>query len=545
MSKKYVIKVKKILQARKEFFLLAGIILAGLILRLVNIGTEPYWSDEILSLEIAKHYIGNLSGLWNYLQLVEVHPPLYYYLVQIWGGWFGFGEAAIRSLSLIFSLGVIYLTYWAGLVLFNNKRIGLLAAFFTAILPMQIEFGQEARPYAIYSFLGILSLILLAKYFKAKTSKHKFWLISAFTLASIFGLYLHYSYMLIIIPLSIYWLIKLIMDKSGKEFLWWLGSMTIIFLGFYLWLPTLIFKSFLMDSVVPGQRVVYENRPFVFFEEAVNSLLWTTKTVPSIIEIITALLVKMMFAGLAAMIILKKKEWLKKHKETLIYLGSIFVMSIVLFLIFPSSTKYTTLLYRHILFDSSILALLLGAMFIQIKNIRWRIICLSLFLISLMTFQINILGDDSIYDINHRFKLVVEHINNHYQNGDLLLSARSFTRPQFNYYLKKDIPSFISALPMQIILPDFMSSRDTLGIVENETQLRSFSIDWPGLSKKMNYLLKKNKAKRVWVIGDSRTYIIRKWFVFNGWKVAFEPIGDMFPLTLYVKSPLKNGSELN
>lgn len=536
MLKEYILKIKKTFFKRKEFFLLIGITLVGFILRMINIAVEPFWCDELLSLTIVKHYLGDPSGLWSYLQLVEVHPPLYYYLIQGWGSLFGFTEAPIRFLSLIFSLGTIYLTYWAGLVLFKSKKIGLLAAFFCAILPMQIEFGQEARPYAMYCFLGILSIILLAKYFKEQKTKTKIILASGYILCSLIGIYLHYSYALIIITTASYWLIRLIINKSGKEFLWWLGAMTIIFLGFYPWLATLIFKTFLINDVITyPPRTFYYARDFAFFERALNSLIWTTKEIPTILEIIVAVGVKIMLVGLVFQIIKKNQLWLAKYKTNLLYLGWIFMISILAFLILPSSTTYTNLMYRHIIFDSVILALLLGALFIQIKNIKWRIIWLSLFLISLMTFQVKIIGDDSLYDINHRLKIMVDYINEQYQDGDIIMTAASFTRPQFNYYLRQGLPEIIGIYSTQLLIDDFMATKDTLGMMENEAQLRYSLTDWPGLDTKMNYLVKKNNATRVWVIGDGNKGQIRKWFTFNGWWIGFEPIGPLFPLTLYVK----------
>jgi uncharacterized membrane protein len=521
---------------KKPAFLLAIIVALGAGLRLINIGGEPYWSDELLSLSIAKHYLGDIAGLWHYLQIAEVHPPLYYYLMQIWGSWFGFAEAGIRSLSLIFSLGIIGLAYWAGLVLFDSKKIGLLAAFFTAILPMQIEFGQEARPYAIYCFFGILSLILLFKYFTEQKTAKKLWLISLFIVCNVIGLYLHYSYALILIPLSSYWLIRLIIKKSSREFLWWLSTMAIIFVGFLPWLPTLIFKTFLINNIVTEiGRGAYFVRPFAFFENAFNGLLWADKQSPHIMEIIVALLVKIMFAGLLVMIIKNKDLWLKKYKNSLIYLVAILILSILLFLCMPSSANYTALLFKHILFDSIILALLMGALFRQIENGHRRLICLLLLMVSLMTFQIKIISNDSIYDIDYRFKMIVDHINENYQEGDMLLIYLAQIRPQANYYLKDEIPGFVGVFPADIMLPDFMAARDTLGFMENESQLRFSMVSWPSMGKKLNYLIKKNQPRRVWVFGDGVKDQIREWLVLNGWKIGFEPIGSMFPLALYIK----------
>jgi len=62
-------KVKKIIS--HELFILGLILFLALILRLINLGAEPYWGDEVLSLDIVRHYHNNLAEMIRYIREIE------------------------------------------------------------------------------------------------------------------------------------------------------------------------------------------------------------------------------------------------------------------------------------------------------------------------------------------------------------------------------------------------------------------------------------------------------------------------------------------
>src|SRR5688572_8908878 len=95
---------------RRLTWALGGVLLVGLLLRLCNIAAEPYWGDEILSLDITTHF-SSIGEMLRYLSVVEFHPPLYYILLFPWVRVFGTSEAATRGLSLLFSVASLPLVY--------------------------------------------------------------------------------------------------------------------------------------------------------------------------------------------------------------------------------------------------------------------------------------------------------------------------------------------------------------------------------------------------------------------------------------------------
>ena len=104
---------------------------------------------------------------------------------------------------------------------------------------------------------------------------------------------------------------------------------------------------------------------------------------------------------------------------------------------------------------------------------------------------------------------MVDYINERYQEGDLILVNTARIRPQLNYYLKSNLPEFIGIDPIDMIVTDFMATRETLGFRENESQLRVSSASWPEINKKINNKNKKNNKKIIRDLGNDTNMTIR------------------------------------
>lgn len=126
-------------------------------LRAFQIGAKTLWLDEAFSLWVARH---PLPELWAWLVRIDQHPPLYYTLLHFWLA-FGDGEAALRSLSALAGSASIPLMYGLGRVI-GGHRLGLLAALLLAISPLHVQFGQEARMYALLTLAATLAMWGLA-----------------------------------------------------------------------------------------------------------------------------------------------------------------------------------------------------------------------------------------------------------------------------------------------------------------------------------------------------------------------------------------------
>lgn len=111
------------------------------VLGLITIGSKSFWLDEAFSVAIARLPTPELlSFLWRF----ELHASPYYLLLQPWLA-LGTSEAVTRTLAVVFGVVAVAATFVVG------KRYGVAfrAALLLAVLPMFIQYEQEARVYTL------------------------------------------------------------------------------------------------------------------------------------------------------------------------------------------------------------------------------------------------------------------------------------------------------------------------------------------------------------------------------------------------------------
>lgn len=165
----------------------------GIFARFYHLGEKVYWMDEVAtSIHISGHRIsdvhqmagsplplnaGDLVDRYQRLQpgrgIKDItmglartdteHPPLYYVLLYGWAKLFGTSSAALRSMSAVAGVAAIGLMFWLGMELFDNRRAALWCAALFAISPIQVLYAQEAREYALWVGLFLLSSTLLLR----------------------------------------------------------------------------------------------------------------------------------------------------------------------------------------------------------------------------------------------------------------------------------------------------------------------------------------------------------------------------------------------
>ena len=114
--------------------------------RWYGIGHEALWLDEAYSWWDAHQ---SFADLWNLVPQCDPHPPLYFALLKIWMQVFGDSPSAMRSLGALLSVATVGCVMAAGWQI--SARAGLFAGLLFATAPFQIEFAQDARPYALFS----------------------------------------------------------------------------------------------------------------------------------------------------------------------------------------------------------------------------------------------------------------------------------------------------------------------------------------------------------------------------------------------------------
>ena len=133
---------------------LIGIIVLALLLRLNQISTLDYWTDEFYSMITAKSI---LDGTFPVLPsgAINHRATLYFHFLAGSIKLFGFNQFAGRSLNLIFTCLIICALYSIGRNLFGRST-GAVSAFLFAISPLAIHVAREIRMYEMTAFLSLV-----------------------------------------------------------------------------------------------------------------------------------------------------------------------------------------------------------------------------------------------------------------------------------------------------------------------------------------------------------------------------------------------------
>lgn len=207
-----------------------SVLLAALV-RFWGLARESIWLDEATSIMIARMDVRSLIE-WV---AADIHPPLYYLLLH---GWIALGqsELVVRSLSVLFGVGTVAVTWALARELFDSQ-VALFSTLLLALSPLHVFYSQEARMYvaaAMWSTLGSYLLLLALR----RRSRFLWW---GYLVANACALYTHYFALFALLFQALY---ALLYTRKGGEgnraFRPWLWSTLGIGLTFLPWLPTLV-----------------------------------------------------------------------------------------------------------------------------------------------------------------------------------------------------------------------------------------------------------------------------------------------------------------
>jgi len=158
-----------------ELCVVALTVAVSAVIAWIHIRSTSIWFDEGLTLLITSGHgtlewrLGlaqfkpttNLTRILSQLYTYDVHPPLYFWTLAIWRSCFGASLEIARMLSAIFIMGALILMY----------RFALQTPFRWPVVPVVIyacsaagvRYAYNARPYAMASFLVVLTLCLVQR----------------------------------------------------------------------------------------------------------------------------------------------------------------------------------------------------------------------------------------------------------------------------------------------------------------------------------------------------------------------------------------------
>jgi uncharacterized membrane protein len=164
------------------------------------------------------------------------HPPLYYLLARAWTAAVGEGTAALRALSAALGALCVPAAGWLGAEASGsrrpeNSRPAAWAAALFAASPFFVAYAQEAREYALWTLLTLLScatLLRAARRTEAGADARADWVL--FSLLTALSLYTSLSSAAVIAAQGLHAL-----NRGGRVLRWTVGAMAASGLAFAPW----------------------------------------------------------------------------------------------------------------------------------------------------------------------------------------------------------------------------------------------------------------------------------------------------------------------
>lgn len=212
-----------------HLLLLGGLVAAGFLLRLMLLADKSIWLDEAFSIAISQR---NPIDVVRMVILTDTHPPLYYLILNLWLE-LGTGEGQVRLLSVLFSAASIAMIYKLAGALYEDPRAGVLAAAILAFSPFQIWYAQEARMYAMLTFLLLASAYFFIMALRRRSTLD--WV--AFVVATTLALYTDNGALWFVLAIGIFYLLSI--KRFPGTRLGWTLSQVGVGLLYAPWLPFL------------------------------------------------------------------------------------------------------------------------------------------------------------------------------------------------------------------------------------------------------------------------------------------------------------------
>ncbi len=156
------------------------------------------WYDEVFSYNIAAQPFGSMTQILY--AGADTNPPLYTMLLHFWLK-LGTSDIHVKLFSLLFALASIPLVYLLARRMFG-RHAALISSLLFATSPSVITYSVEARPYALFVFLSLLSTYCLTRTLQERvgfglwTRKH-LWL--CYGLATTLCVYTHWFALLVVL----------------------------------------------------------------------------------------------------------------------------------------------------------------------------------------------------------------------------------------------------------------------------------------------------------------------------------------------------------
>lgn len=273
---------------RHQYWSLALIAIGMSGLALGNITRWSMWFDEAFGAYLVRF---DYAGIAHYTGL-DVHPPLYYWVLKAWVSIWGTSELAFRSLSLVFALIALVGVFVLVRRVFHSPAAALAASAAVAISPMVIRFSDEARMYTMVTAITVWATYLLVRLRKSQSLRG--WVLYG-VLVSI-GMWTHYFTAFVWLA---HWAWRWYERRKGTiERFWskgWVVAYACAIALFLPWLPTAVKQTvtvqggFWIPPLSAYTPVDYTSDALLYREYGAVSYWWPVVYIAGMIAVIGVL----------------------------------------------------------------------------------------------------------------------------------------------------------------------------------------------------------------------------------------------------------------
>ena len=298
---------------------------------------DSVWFDESYTAYLIR---GDFGEIWN-LTALDVHPPVYYFLLKIWSLMFGTSAVALRGMSVFFGVIAIFLVFFLVRKLFNDK-VASLATIFTTFSPVLIRYTEEMRMYTlVFAIVVAASLVLI---YAIESGKKRFWMLYGVLVA--LGMWTHYftalAWVAHVVFLGFYY--KKDLKKVWQKLLIGYGLAILLFLpwiGIFFRQMVGVSGGFWIAEVTATTMVNYLTMS-VIFAEANNIKGWLIVAVIAMLVVVLTLIYK------------------KKHDKRLLLLELLIIVPPLLLLLLSLPPMTPLFVDRYVIYSSVLIWTWLG-----------------------------------------------------------------------------------------------------------------------------------------------------------------------------------------
>jgi 4-amino-4-deoxy-L-arabinose transferase-like glycosyltransferase len=419
------------------------VILVALGLRLVRLDFQPLWWDEGWSLYFARTGVGAMLEL----TAVDIHPPLYYFVLHLWTGVLGPASYIVRLLSVLVGTATVALIYPTGRVLLGRTG-GLLAALLVAISPFHIYYSQEVRMYGLVMLLG-LAAFLCAMKMEGSERRMPWWL--GYVVTATAALYAQYYAAFLLLALNLWVLARWLKERRPfREMIPWLGAQVAVALLFLPWvwyaggkLSSYVRFKVQADQDAPLNAFAYISRHLVAFNwghaEGTLADWWWLGLLPLVVLLLAIVL--FVRAG-------SDREAIRKGLAVSVLWLLLLLCGFAVNLVFPFNPPRSE---RLLLLSLPYYLLTVAAVLLALWRLRrwWAVLSAALFLapglLSLVfSYGVPRYPDDDYRPVAARVRALA-------LPSDVVVSVHPWQVGYFHAYLPKDVRPALELTPREVL----------------------------------------------------------------------------------------------